>query len=174
MPTYKTGILISQAFTTYDYGKMINWTGVIETFDETGTINLGGVIRYDENTLVRATFTRNAAFRDAGYFWSVTRIEESKENGKDIYELGTVKSSIENNLLIPITGETLLKMVVDPTAKTVVTECLIDFTKLDKNKFYKISARVDDGLNAIRESMVRLTEAGDVRLTEIYEIRIIN
>lgn len=158
--------IFSRLYVARDYGTLVTWTGVIETFNEAGNINFGGAIRYDANTLFRCTFTKSTAFRTGYNFWSIHRIEEFHENGKDIRELSSIKPSIDNNILIPVSGQTLLKQTVTVGANTVVTECLIDYTKLDKNKTYKLSARLDDGKDMVLGGLLRITEESETRILE--------
>lgn len=165
---------LSPIITVNDYEETNDWTGTLQTFSEDGSINYGGVIRTDSNTLFKCTFNRLSDFRAGANFWGIHRIEESYNLNVKIYELSSLVPSIEDNLLIPVSGESLLKVTVDYNNNTVVTECLIDYTKLDSNKTYKLSTRLDDGLcsgNAIQGG--RLVESGDFRLDEDGNIRII-
>lgn len=166
-------LIISPDILVNDYDKPTTWAGVIETFNEAGTVNLGGVIRTDANTLFRVTWTRTGAF-NAGYnFWAIHRIEESNENGTDIYEFSNIISSITNNKLKEVSGSTLLKVTVTPSSNEVVTECLIDYTKLDPAKNYKISARLDDGTSIPYIPLGKITEEDTGKITEDGQTKII-
>lgn len=159
---------------TYDYALPTTWAGTIETYDETGSVNLGGVIRTDADTLMRVTWVRNDVFRPGYNFWAIHRIEESQENGTNIYELSSLVSSISGNKLKPVSGETLLKVTVTPGSNTVVTECLIDHTQLNSSVNYKLSARIDDGIASgslpdgkqTEDDFVKITEDGQTKIIE--------
>ena len=157
-----------------DYEENNNWTAEIKTKSVDGAVNYGGVIRTDKDTLIETTFTRISDFRTGYNFWAVQRIEESLNNSVGIYELSSVLDSVSNNILKPVSDETYLKLVIDDSAKTVVTTCLIDYAKLDISKTYKLSTRLDDGLCSGMPTLIgRLVESGDFRLDEDGNIRII-
>jgi hypothetical protein len=151
---------------TYDYNLPTTWVGTLETFDETGTVNLGGAIRTDADTLMRVTWVRDDVFRTGYDFWAIHRIEESQENGFNIYEFSSIITPISGNLLKPVAGETLLKVTVTPGSNTVVTECLIDHTRLTIGVNYKISARLDDGLASGSLPDAKKTEDDFIKITE--------
>lgn len=166
-------LIISPDMIAYDYDLPTTWVATIETFDSSGTINLGGVIRTDADTLMRITWVRIGAFIAGYHFWAIHRIEESNESGTNIYELSSIISSISNNLLKILPGESFLKMTITSATKTVVTECLIDYTKLDSTKNYKISGRIDDG-NAVPWAPIsKEEEDGTIKITEDGFIKIV-
>lgn len=166
-------LIITPDFLTYDYDLPVTWVATIETFDETGTNNLGGVIRTDADTLFRITWVRDSAFNVGYNFWAIHRIEEADESGYDIYEFSSIISSIANNKLKPVSGQTFLKVDVTPLTNTVVTECLIDYTKLDPSKSYKISGRLDDGTAVPYVPVGKLTEEDTLKITEDGQVKII-
>ena len=144
---------LTSDFTTYrnlsptlnlqDYNKDGNltpkWSIVLETFDESGTNNLSGAILKTANTLFRTTWTPSSgSTSDFNDYWAVHRIDNFKTTGYgSIEEISSEKLSL-NNILIPLSGETKLKVTINPT--NVITECLIDFTKLQGN--YTLSTRL--------------------------------
>jgi len=166
-------LIISPDILTYDYDLPTTWAGTIETFNETGTVNLGGVIRTDANTLFKTTWVRTGPFNVGYNFWAIHRIEESNENGTDIYEFSNIISSIANNKLKEVSGSTLLKVTVTPLTNTVITECLIDYTKLDPTKNYKISSRLDDGTSIPYIPLGKITEEDTGKITEDGQTKII-
>jgi len=166
-------LILTPDFLTYDYDLPTTWTATLETFDETGTTNLGGSIRTDANTLFRITWVRSGAFNVGYNFWAIHRIEESNETGTDIYEFSSLITSINDNKLIPISGATYLDVNVIPSSNTVITECLIDFTKLEAGKTYKLSGRLDDGTAVPYTPVGKLTEDGTLKITEDGQIKIV-
>jgi hypothetical protein len=158
---------------TYDYDLPTTWVGTLQTFDETGTVNLGGAIRTDADTLMRVTWVRNDVFRIGYNFWAIHRIEESNENGVNIYEFSSIITPISGNLMKPVAGETLLKLTVTTGSNTVVTECLIDHTQLTTGINYKISARLDDGLASGSLPDAKKTEDDFIKITEDGQTKII-
>lgn len=166
-------LVISTDIDVYDYDLPVTWTATIETFNEAGTVNLGGLIRTDANTLFKVTWTRSGAFNVGYNFWAIHRMEESNENGKDIYEFSNIISSIANNKLKEVSGSTLLKVTVTPSSNEVITECLIDYTKLDPTKSYKISARLDDGTSIPYIPLGKITEEDTGKITEDGDTKII-
>jgi hypothetical protein len=166
-------LILSPDITTYDYDLPATWTSTMQTFTEDESVDLDLAIRTDANTLFRVRWARISAFNVGYNFWAIHRIEESQESGKNIYELSSVISSISNNILKPVSGSTLLKVTVDPFTTTVITDCLIDYTKLDKTKSYKISARLDDGTAVPYIPVGKLTEDGTIKITEDGQVKII-
>ena len=122
---------------TKDYDESDNGvTGTIQTFDlETGNSLEGNILYNGKDTLFRAVF-QNAGTMQYG----IHRIEPSQNRGDGILELSSVKPSIPNNILKPVTGETLLKF--DLVGSDLTTECIIDGSLIQEGVQYKLSARV--------------------------------
>lgn len=145
-----------------DYGESTDGvTGIIETFDPESEASLDGDILYNgKNTLLRATFS-NAANMQYG----IHRIEPSQNAGDGIIELSSLVPPISNSLLIPLEGETGLKF--EFSGPDLITESLIDGSRIEENVAYKLSARVGqdpplppyDFQNAIRTSNNELAVA---------------
>jgi len=105
-------------------------------------------------------------------FWAVHRIESLNAVGYgDIDELSSLRSSRVGNLLKPLTGETYTK--INNSGTTIVTECLIDYTKLDPIKNYKISSRLDDGTSIPYIPLGKITEEDTGKITEDGQTKII-
>lgn len=128
----------------YDYGEdastPANWSYVIQTFDSSAN-NLSGAILKDADTKMKITWTpqsgSTATFSNA---WAIHRIEQLNAVGYgDIDEFSSIRSSRVGNLLKPVTGQTYLKITDSGT--TIVTECLIDYTKLSGTD-YRLSGRL--------------------------------
>lgn len=166
--------LISPEQFIYDYSKPTYWTCSIETFDETGTTNLSGAIRYDANTLMKVTWTYSGTIYPYYNIWNIHRIEESQESGDSIYEHSTLVDRIATAPFAEQTGATTLrlKQTIDLIASTVITEDLIDFTKLDSEKSYKISARINyDKLSITSDAII--TEDNIIMISETSDILIV-
>lgn len=157
-------LTISPDLDISDYEDNVNWSVLKETFTADGSIDLLGAVRKDEDTLVKFTFTRTSAFRSGYNFWGVMRIEEAYQEGFAIYELSSKILPISNCLLKAVSGETKLKLTVNPTAKTVIAEGLIDYTKLG-NEDYFLSCEIDDGVGSSGGEFMRY-EDGTVMYNE--------
>jgi hypothetical protein len=139
-----TGITTYQAITPEQY---VNPYGpglspftvvTIETFEKTGAVNLNGSILYDDYTLMRVTWAYDFTF-DATYgvFFGIHRIHESGMQGDEIDRIAAAPFADQTGSVA-----NRLKIDIDYVTNTIVTENLIDHTKLDQNKSYRISARV--------------------------------
>lgn len=164
-------IILSPEMIIRDYDLPTTWVATVETFDVSGTLNLGGLIRTDADTLFRVTWVKGSAIRDDADFWATHNIQKVNSNGDDIYELSSRVLGYENNILKAVAGETYLKMTINYSTKTVVTECLIDYTKLEKGVSYNLFARLDDGIGSILD--YKITEEGETKVTEDDEVKII-
>jgi hypothetical protein len=124
----------------YEEGSGIpaSFDAVIETFDQTGTVNFDGRIRTDQNTLFKCTWG-NALFGDGGYY--IHRMQAVGELGQQIFELSSINTPLNNQPLIPLEGETLLKKEL--VGGSLITTCLIDYTKLGGLN-WRLSARGND------------------------------
>ena len=116
------------------------WTALIQTFDEDDN-NLSGAVLKNADTKFKITWTPQSG--DTSTFnniWAIHRIETVFSQGyNQIDELSSIRDSRLGNLLKPLNGETLLKVTDDGTS--VVTECMIDNTKLGAGS-YNISGRL--------------------------------
>jgi len=120
-------------------GTAPDWTGVIETFTEAGNPT-NEVVLTDQITKIKATYTPDVPFGpDPLLYWAVIRIEPIENPSLSIYELSSIWSSVPNNPLVPLDGETQTKISV--VSGNVVAECQTDPTKLVDGQGYKVSAR---------------------------------
>lgn len=127
----------------YDYGvdPTNNWTATIETFDSTGTTNLGGGILPNEDTYFKVTWVSVIPVASIAGLWAIHRIEETNQGGYNIEELSTIRPFPAGQILKPLAGETQLKMSID--SGDVITEGLIDYTKLVAGQSYNLSAQIE-------------------------------
>jgi hypothetical protein len=164
--------IISPEQYIYDYAKPTYWTATIETFDKTGTTNLNGAIRYDDNTLMRVTWTYSGIINPYYDIWNIHRIEESNENGDAIFEHSTLVDRIPTAPFSDQPGSTALRLKqdIDLVNGIVVTENLIDYTKLDSSKSYKLSARINYDKLIVSVS-AKITEDDIIKITESGQIK---
>ena len=133
----------SSAFDIYDFGNQDNdptiWTTELFTFDEDGN-NLNGKVSTDQKTLVRTIFTPTAPYIiDSNIpWWAEYRIAEQNQTGFNNDVITTTKNYSQNNRLIPKDGETHVTLDID--SNTIITECLVDNTKLISGRDYKIDS----------------------------------
>jgi hypothetical protein len=139
-------LALSPKLFIYDYDKdgelTPRWTGTLQTFDEGGVNDLGGKILTGANTLIKMTWTDSqGAVTDLTGFWGFHTLEIENETGKQVYVLSTIQTPPNNNLLIPVVGETQLKLSLD--SGNVISECLIDYTKLGSITNYRATGRLE-------------------------------
>lgn len=132
--------LRSSALTILDYGQSDStWTGTIYTLDPDTLADLGGEILGNKNTLFRVVWTETA---DISSVYAIHRIESAGSASDNIKELSSLRlPPTSGNILIPKDGETLTTLTV--VGSDIHSECLIDYTQLDPNKQYNISARIE-------------------------------
>jgi hypothetical protein len=116
-----------------------DWSCVIETFDTNGNSADGRVLD-NEPTLFRVTWTSLTLTPDANDYWGIHRIEEENQAGFGIDELSSIRDTFPSNRLIPKAGET--NLTITGAGMTLVTECLVDHTKLQTGVNYKLSGRI--------------------------------
>lgn len=129
----------------YDYNEdgdaIPTWTGTIETFDPDTLADLNGAVLNGKNTLFQVTWVnKNGPVGSIAGGYAIHRIEAAGQLGFDIDELSTINPFPGNNRLIPLEGETQLKIEI--VGGNVVTSCLIDFTKIQDGTPYNLSARL--------------------------------
>ena len=103
-----------------------------------------GVILSNEPTRIEIDFEiLDSGLWDINSVYAVTTIEIDRGAGRmEMRQLSSVWGSESDNPLIPIPGETKLKIVVDPTNKILTTKCLVDPDLLDDGAKYRITGRV--------------------------------
>lgn len=110
-------------------------TGVIQTFDiETGNSLSGNILYNGKDTLFKAVFANAASMQ-----YGIHRIEPSQNTGDGIIELSSIFEPSPGSILKPLPGETTLKF--DLTGSDLVTQCIIDGSKIQEGAQYKLSAR---------------------------------
>lgn len=138
--------VLTPSIRVYDYDKdgnvTPNWSATIETFDPDNMTDLSGTILTDKNTLFRITWVSSSgAVTDINDFTAIHRIEESNQNGYNIDELGTLYSYPSDNRVIPKELLSNLDLFLD--SGNIVTECLIDSSKLQSGVGYNISGKLE-------------------------------
>lgn len=134
----------SPAITVYDYDLDGNvtpiWTGLLETFHPTTSVNLQQKVLSGLNTVMKVTWTRTAGppVTDVSDMWAIHRIEETDQPGDAIDELSTINPFPTPNRVIPTIGETQLE--IDPVSGNVVTQCLVDGSQIIIGTSYNLSA----------------------------------
>ena len=126
-----------------DFGEIASedWTMLpIETFDE-GNNSLDGSIIGGEYVTIKATFVPNFVIApDLNDYYGIIRIDRQLSQGnKEIYEMSSVRSIPQNNLLIPLDGESLLKLSL--SGSNIVLECRTNKNQI-QNVPYNLSARL--------------------------------
>ena len=137
------------------------WTTTIETFDETGTTNLGGAIQKNANTLFRATHSNSGGPVGAiGDIWGINRIQPTLSTGDDKTEMSSENDPPSDQLLIPSTGTRLNVTLV---SGNVVMECLIDGDLVESDIDYDLSSEIKDAALLL---FTKQTETGVIKTTE--------
>ena len=134
-------ISASPDFDVRDYDlPATGYTAAITLKNQGGT-DIGASILQDENTKVEALFDQlSGAVTDLSDYTGVIRIASVLEPAFQINELSTLRTPPSNNVLTPISGETLCKMSI--VGGDVLLEADIDFTQIDPAKGYRVSARL--------------------------------
>lgn len=138
----------SQKINVYDYltdgTDTPEITPIIETRSLDGIANYNGNIRGDEDTLfrVRWLFNNNVV----GTIGSnvIHRIEQTGQLGSNIHELTNNLTEINtlNNILKPKNGFNGVDLYL-LNNNEIISECVIDYTKLNKDTNYNLSAKIN-------------------------------
>lgn len=162
---------ISPVLNIRDYEDPADITGDIETFDFETLVDLEGNVSSNKLTLFRVTWDiEGQTITDISNYWAVHRIEVSQQQGFAISELSSINDYPTNNPLIPITGETLLKLYIDNGL--IVSECYIDPSKIDLSNGINLSAEISTGDEAVIAN-AKLMESGVIKITESGETKIL-
>ena len=144
-------------------------SGIIYTFDESGTNDLDGNVLADANTLVRAVFTGDFSTFPAGMdsHYGILGWDNSDIGGINYIRLIGTETGRENDsvwLGLPLDEDNALLTLVNAT--TIYVEAVIDYTKLDTTRLenYILSARL--GYFSASGGDIRLLEDGSPRLLE--------
>jgi len=113
----------------------------MDTFDSSAT-NVNGAVLFGEETLIKAEFKPNFAISPLiENYYGIIRIEKTLSNTqKEIYELSSIRSAPADNLLIPLDGETILKMSLN--GSNIVLECRTDYPLIEENIQYNLYAKL--------------------------------
>jgi len=168
-------LFLSPAINVNDYDEDGNitpiWSGVIETFHPTTLADLGGQVLTGTDTIFKTTWTNSGGpVVDISQVWAVHRIEETNQLGYEIDELSSINAYPVPNRLIPLSGETQLKVYID--SGNVITECLVDGSQITAGIGYNISARLNDDVPTVPAG-AKITEEDVYKDTEEAIIKII-
>lgn len=158
-------LYLSQPLTTYNYEEDGNitpiWSCNMETFDASGTNNLGGAILTGQDTLYRWTWTNSGGpVTSLTGIWGINRIEETGDVGYQITEISSLYNQPSGQILKPNSGSTLFMYL---NSGNVVMECLIDGSIAQSGVEYNLSSRIHDS-NALVDG--KETESGVLKDTE--------
>jgi len=132
--------LLSPPLKIRDYDESDNWSCEIETVDFATATPLIGAILTDRYTEIQVEFTKLTGVIGAiEEYCAIIRLEKTGQNGLEIYELSSLRSSMIDNLLILNPNEDIIS-IGDTT--TINANCLIDYTKLESGSSYNISSRL--------------------------------
>ena len=104
-----------------------------------------GVILNNEKTRVEISYEiiDDVGVWDAAHIYAVTTLEIDKGAGfMQLRQLSSVWGSETDNPLVPVAGQTKLKVVISGDNKKVTTSCLIDPELLDIASRYRITGRI--------------------------------
>lgn len=162
---------ISPVLNIRDYEDPADITGDIETFDFETLIDLEGNVSSNKLTLFRVTWDiEGQTITDISNYWAVHRIEASQQQGFAIPELSSINDYPTSNPLIPITGETLLRLYIENGL--VISECYIDTSKIDLSSGINLSAEISTGEETVIVN-AKLMESGVIKITESSETKIL-
>lgn len=155
---------ISVAHDIRDYSEDGNspadWVNTVELKDSSGNIVFD--VLTNDITSVKVTCTPDSGTTNLNNPWGVIRLIQEGGNVNNEYELSTFRDSIPNNPLIPLAGESYVKLT--DTGAVVELECRIDPTLLPTTSGnYCITGRHSDENIAIGG---KLTEGGEFKQTE--------
>lgn len=121
-------------------------TSGIITFHDPDTLIETGVVLSNKDTLFRSTW--NTSNLDETTYYGIHRIQESNSPSNDIVRLSSLdyKNRL-GDILKPKDGETGVTIVNDGV--NIITECLIDYTKINPITNYDYSGRVETVLVGI-------------------------
>lgn len=112
----------------------------IVTYDQNAN-NLDGGFSDTENTIIEATFTYlTMGAPDANLLYGWIGLDILNGSINTIYELSTLNAPATVQPLVPLPAESLTK--ITSLGSTVTLECEVDFTQIDQDKGYCISAHL--------------------------------
>jgi len=158
-------LVLTPPLTVYDYQQDGNvtpvWSETIETFDASGTTNLGGAILTGQDTLFRSTWVNSVGpVTSLTGLWGINRIEETNQIGYAITEMSSLNEPATNQLLKA--KPTLTFLDIQLVSGNVVLECLIDGNIAESGVEYNLSTRIqDDNFTVIGKLTSPLNETKD-------------
>lgn len=128
---------LSDVIEVYDYGESddgVIISGTIETFDSTGTYNLGGSYFPDQDTLFKVTWVGSSPLLLADIGYVIHRIEQEEAPGNlEIEEISSFRGAVA--------GGKLENIQVVQSGADIVSTCIIKAGSLASGN-WKLSARI--------------------------------
>ena len=128
----RTGVLNVRNYTESDDGQIIS--AVIQTVDPSNNTDLEGQFLTNGETLVRTTWQTANNLNTSDIRYVIHRIQETNSPTDNIEESSSLRGALVGGIL----KET--NFIVSGTE--VISESLIDFTKIVKERCYNLSARL--------------------------------
>ena len=127
------------------------WSSVIETFTTsdglTPDTSIGTRVLTGQDTFFRGTHTSiEGSVSDISDMWAIHRIEQTFQQGFNIYELSTDNPFPNGNWLKPLMGDSQLKMYIDSGTGQVITEGLVDSSFTPTGVGFNLSTRINDNV----------------------------
>ena len=125
----------------FDYGVPSgeDFDGTFELLDPDTLASTGQKILTNKDTLFRARYTTSNPVLDNLY--GIHSIQKTGALADDVEQLSSIREPGTNPILKPLAGEQLLMLSID--AGDVISECLIDHTRLEEGVNYDLTARID-------------------------------
>lgn len=147
-----------------------SWSSTFNLTRESNSTSVSSILS-GEDTRFQVRWSTADALGTIDEYYICHRIEVLKQTGYEIYEIDTYQDIPNNNLLIPLDGETYLKTYID--SGFVYSECLINGDLIDSTTSYSISATlkregggVPVGAKLMETGEIKLTETGDIKIVE--------
>jgi len=167
---------ITSACTVNDYSEGSSFPGWAVSIGTStvGGADLEGNIADSENTLITTTYTPSGG--DTSIItdpYGIDRFDNANGGPISIRELSSIRGSESDNPLVPVAGETFLKLTDNGTE--IVTESMIDFNRIDPTIGKRITSRlgclsssggIPPGAKITESGIVKVTESGDIKVIE--------
>lgn len=132
--------ILSNALVVNGFSESTDYTMEIKTLTESD-VDTDGLLLKNQKTIIKGILTQlSGDFTDISGVWAVIRIEEKDSQSTNNYELSSIYPSFLNNPLIPLAGETNVK--IELNLGKIEVSCMVDNDLLNKSVDYRISVRV--------------------------------
>lgn len=126
-----------------DPAALTNWSATTELLDENGAVV--DEIRVGQDMRIKTTFSMaTAGALDPLNLVAEHTIEESNSTSDNWRLNSSVDWGYDGNLLIPLTGETKVKITQDVPGNKIIVESLIDKDYVDPSKSYNVYTHLQD------------------------------